>query len=58
MPLKKFECGICGAKAPKRLLEHSKFKDRMAWLRRHRKAKHPGAFRKSTRKSVKARRRK
>lgn len=58
MPLKKFECSICGAKAPKRLLADSKFKERMDWLRRHRKAKHPEAFRKSVRKAVRARKRK
>jgi hypothetical protein len=44
MPLKKFECSICGAKAPKSLLEHGKFKERMEWLRNHYKKKHPRKF--------------
>ena len=55
MPLTSFKCSICGKSAPKRLLEDSKFKARMAWLRRHRKAKHPKAFRKSVRKAARAR---
>ena len=56
MPLESYGCSICGKQAPKHLREHGKFAERMAWLRRHRKAKHPTAFRKSIRKGIKARR--
>jgi len=56
MPLKSFRCSICGASAPRKYLEESKFAKRMAWLRRHRKRKHPTAHKKSVRKAVKARR--
>ena len=37
MPLKSFTCKICGAKCPKEYLAHGKFKERMEWLRSHRK---------------------
>lgn len=57
MPLRQFRCSICGKNAPKKLLEHSQFSNRMAWLRRHRKAKHPEAFRKSTKKGAATRKR-
>ena len=51
MPLKSFGCGICGAQAPAKYREHGQFSARMAWLRRHRKRKHPTtALKKSSRK--------
>ena len=52
MPLKKFECSICGAKCPKKYLADGKFAERMRWLWRHRKRKHPRAHRKSVKKSL------
>jgi len=55
MPLKSFRCSICGASAPRKYLAHSQFEKRMAWLRRHRKARHPSAHRKSVRKAVRTR---
>lgn len=55
MPYKTWGCSICGAQAPKHLREHGNFAERMAWLRRHRKAKHPVAHKKSTKKAVRAR---
>ena len=45
-PLRHFRCSICGAEAPKLLLAHNKFAERMTWLRRHYKRVHPEAFRK------------
>lgn len=45
MPLKKFQCSECGAKAPKKYLEHGMMDKRMEWLRRHYKNNHPGKFR-------------
>lgn len=44
MVLSQFKCSICGASAPKELLKHGKFSERMAWLRGHYKRKHPEAF--------------
>jgi len=55
MPLESFGCRICGKQAPQRLREDGMFEERMAWLRRHRKKKHPAAFRKSVKKGVKTR---
>ncbi len=55
MPLKQFCCSICGRCAPKKLLEHSQFTNRLAWLRRHRAKYHPKAFKKSVKKAVKTR---
>lgn len=55
-PLKSFKCSICGASAPRKYLEESQFANRMKWLRRHRRRKHPAAFKKSIRKGVRARR--
>lgn len=55
MPLKSFKCSICGARAPKKYLADGQFEKRMAWIRRHRKRKHPEAFRKSVRKGVRTR---
>jgi len=55
MPISKFTCRLCGARAPKKYLKHSQFPQRMAWLRRHRKAKHPKAHKKSIRKAVRTR---
>lgn len=49
-------CSICG-----KTIRVKDFKDQMAKIRRHRKAEHPSAFRKSVKKGVaarKARRRK
>lgn len=54
-PLKQFKCSICGASCPKEYLAHSKFSERMTWLRRHYKRNHPRAFRAGIRKGVKAR---
>ena len=53
MPLTKFTCSICGKGAPKKLLEHGKFQERMDWLRRHRAKYHPVAHGKSVKKTVK-----
>jgi hypothetical protein len=45
-------CSICGQISP----ENAKnFEERMAWLRQHRKEKHPEAFRKSVKKAVETR---
>jgi len=44
MPLTKFCCSICGKCAPKKYLQHSKLGERMDWLRKHYKQKHPRAF--------------
>lgn len=52
MPLLKFTCSVCGARCPKEYLAEGRFKDRMAWLRRHRKRKHPTAHAKSVKKAV------
>ena len=49
MSLKSFNCSVCGARSPKKYLAHGQFKKRMAWLRRHRKRKHPRLHKKSTR---------
>lgn len=43
-PLRKFCCRQCGECAPKELLEEGKFPERIAWLRHHYKAKHPGLW--------------
>lgn len=56
MPLRSFTCGRCGAKCPKKYLEHGQFAKRMSWLRRHRRKYHPEAHKKSIRKAVKTRR--
>jgi len=55
MPYKTYGCSICGTQAPKELREHGTFKERMEWLRRHRKRYHPRKFRESERKSLKSR---
>ena len=47
------KCSICGARSPR-----LGFAKRMAWIREHRRRKHPRAFRASIRKGVRARRRK
>ena len=47
MPLAHFRCSICKASCPKAYLAHGQLQKRMAWLRKHRKAKHPSAWRKS-----------
>ncbi|MGQ9545937.1 MAG: hypothetical protein ACUVTR_02060 [Dehalococcoidia bacterium] len=41
---KKFCCRLCGACAPKDLLEKGRFLDRIAWLREHYKVAHPGVW--------------
>ncbi len=55
MPLKKFCCSICGKCAPKKYLAEGKSKERMQWLRSHRKKYHPTAFKRSIQKGVNAR---
>jgi len=55
MPLKSYDCSICGAKCPKEYLAHSKSKERMRWLRRHRQKYHPEAFKRSIKKGVRKR---
>lgn len=55
MPLKSYTCRLCGAKCPKAYLAHSKSKERMSWLRNHRKRYHPREFEASIRKGVRAR---
>jgi len=45
-------CSICGQISPE---DVKNFEERMAWLRRHRKEKHPEAFRKSVKKAVETR---
>ena len=52
MPLKSFNCSVCGARCPKKYLAHGQFEKRIAWLRRHRKRKHPRLHKKSTRKML------
>lgn len=44
MPLSSFRCSVCGAKAPEEYLEHGQFSNRMKWLRKHYKKKHPRLF--------------
>jgi hypothetical protein len=56
MPLKQFKCQLCGRFCPSKYLADSKFKERMAWLRRHRQEEHPKEFRRSIRKAVFTRR--
>lgn len=51
MPLNSFACQLCGARCPKEYLAEGRFKDRMAWLRRHRKRKHPTAHKRSVKKA-------
>lgn len=43
-PLRKFCCRQCEECAAKELLEEGKFPDRIAWLRKHYSAKHPGMW--------------
>ena len=52
MPLKSFDCSVCGARCPKKYLAHGQFEKRIAWLRRHRKRKHPSLHKKSTAKML------
>jgi len=40
-PLRQFRCSVCGAYAPKKVLPHGKFEERMRWLRSHYKRSHP-----------------
>ena len=58
MPLKSFNCSVCGAHCPKKYLAEGQFEKRMAWLRRHRKRKHPRLHKKSTRKMLRTKKRK
>lgn len=44
MPLKSYKCGECGRSAPKELLRHNRFEDRIAWLRKHYERNHPSQF--------------
>jgi len=48
----RIHCSICGQISPE---SAKSFEERMAWLRRHRKEKHPEAFRKSVKKAVETR---
>ena len=57
MPLKSFKCSVCGARCPKKYLAHGQFEKRIAWLRRHRKRKHPRLHKKSTRKTLRTKKR-
>ena len=43
-PLAHFRCSVCGQNAPKSVLPHGKFEERMMWLRSHYARKHPGVF--------------
>lgn len=42
--LKKFCCRLCGDCAPEHLLKRERFFERIAWLREHYKAAHPGVW--------------
>ena len=55
MPLKSFNCTICGMGCPREWLQDGKFKERISWLRHHRMLHHPYDFIASTRKGVKTR---
>lgn len=44
-PLRSFRCSVCGIGVPKSLLPHSKFTERMSWLRSHYRVHHPVEFR-------------
>ena len=57
MPLKSFNCSVCGARCPKKYLAHGQFEKRIAWLRRHRKRKHPKLHKKSTAKMLRTKKR-
>ncbi len=57
MPLKSFNCSVCGARCPKKYLAHGQFEKRIAWLRRHRKRKHPRLHKKSTAKMLRTKKR-
>lgn len=48
-------CSICGQASPSYCED---FKSQMAWLRRHRKKKHPKAHKKSVKKTLKTKRKK
>jgi len=50
---KGFHCRACGRRCPSK---YKTFKTRMAWLRRHRKGKHPKAHKKSVKKTLKTKR--
>jgi len=52
LPLKSFKCSVCGASSPKKYLAEGQFEKRMAWLRRHRKRKHPRLHKKATAKML------
>lgn len=41
---KKFCCSLCELCAPEHLLQKGQFPDRIAWLREHYKANHPGKW--------------
>lgn len=43
-PLESYGCSVCGRQAPKELREHGKYRERMAWLRRHYGRRHPYIF--------------
>jgi len=48
--VRRVHCSICGQTSPETA---KNFEERMAWLRSHRKEKHPEAFRKSVKKAIK-----
>lgn len=48
-------CKLCGTASPS---DKVTFKEQMAWLRRHRKLKHPKAHKKSVKKTLKTKREK
>lgn len=43
-PISKYCCSQCGECAPEELLEEGRFLDRISWLRRHYKERHPGMW--------------
>ena len=55
MPLKSFNCTICGMGCPREWLQDGKFKERLAWLRRHYKFHHPDEFQRMIKKGVRSR---
>lgn len=59
MPLSQFKCSVCGKNAPRKVLEHGSYKERMDWLRKHYKENHPrkwAEWNKKVAKTKKARR--
>lgn len=44
MPLRSYGCAECGKQAPIELRKHGMMEERMGWLRRHYKSRHPDIF--------------